>query len=148
MDLVLRGAQAIAAKEGELSTFDVMSVMPILSNQVGKSGSTYYELLEGGGNIEARVGRRDGEPYLYMVDDKGTIREGLRVESNQVEGLKKQAAIINALNQSAKVEDVSDADANANADADADADLTDEEAHHLIQHDAGFRHVIKLSVGR
>ena len=64
---------------------------------------------------------------LYMVDDKGTIREVLRVESNQVEGLKKQAAIINALNQSAKVEDVSDNDANADADADADADLTDEE---------------------
>ncbi len=110
-----KGAQAIAAKEGELSTFDVMSVMPILSNQVGKSGSTYYELLEAGGNIEARVGRRDGEPYLYMVDDSGTIREVLRVESNQVEGLKKQAAIINALNQSAKVEDVSDANADANA---------------------------------
>ena len=116
-----RGAQAIAAKEGELSTFDVMSVMPILSNQVGKSGSTYYEQLEAGGNIEARVGRRDGEPYLYMVDDKGTVREVLRVESNQVEGLKKQAAIINALNQSVKVED------DADADADADAGPTDEE---------------------
>ena len=121
-----KGAQAIAAKEGELSTFDVMSVMPILSNQVGKSGSTYYELLEGGGNIEARVGRRDGEPYLYMVDDSGTIREVLRVESNQVEGLKKQAAIINALNQSAKVEDVSDANANADAADDDDDDDDDD----------------------
>ena len=118
-----RGAKAIAAKEGELSTFDVMSVMPILSNQVGKSGSTYYEQLEAGGNIEARVGRRDGEPYLYMVDDKGTVREVMRVDSPEVGKLEKAASIINALNQSVKVQDVTDAD----ADADADAGPTDEE---------------------
>ena len=97
--------------------------MPFLSKEVGRGDQTYYQEIESGGDIEARLGRRDGEAYLYIKDADGTVREVGGGPANNVRELQRAASIINKLSADGRAQEETAAD-----DGDADDDAGDDRA--------------------